>query len=298
MPLEIRRTTKPAELTAVFRQRYAVYAEELGYPQRYADHSARMVVEPLDNYGHILGAYDDGILVGSVRINYGSEIALGDYVDLYDMRRFAWYFPERLSICTKFIVARHRRSTMIMAQLSKACYEYRPVHQARNVFNLIDSKPPLDEYFRRLGYRQIRPPIVHPEAGAVVPLVLPISIAVISPASNHHLPTCCRACRTTRRCDGSTKRSPTIWLGTTPDSPARSTRAVTFCAGRTMQLTAPATARRSRFCLMPSAALLRNGPAPRGRGRGLGFGQRRRGLPSDARDCRLPPRELLSPDRL
>ena len=174
MPLEIRRITKPAELTAVFRQRYAVYAEELGYPQRYADHAARMVVEPLDNHGHILGAFDDGALVGSVRINYGSEIALGDYVDLYDMRRFEWYFPERLSICTKFIVVRHCRSTMIMAQLSKACYEYRPVHQARNVFNLIDSKPPLDEYFWRLGYRQIRPPIVHPEAGAVVPLVLPI----------------------------------------------------------------------------------------------------------------------------
>ena len=64
-----------------------------------------MVVEPLEPHGHILGAFEDGVLVGSIRINYGSEVALGDSVDLYDMRCFASYFPGRLSICTKFIVA-------------------------------------------------------------------------------------------------------------------------------------------------------------------------------------------------
>jgi hypothetical protein len=133
-----------------------------------------MVVEPLDAYGHILGAFEEGVLVGSVRINYGSEFAFGHYIDLYDMRRFASYFPERLSICTKFIVDRSRRASMIMTQLSKACYTHAPVHQVGNVFNLIDSKPPLDGYFRRLGYRQVRPSIMHPDAGRVVPLVLPI----------------------------------------------------------------------------------------------------------------------------
>lgn len=174
MPIEIRRITKPDELIAVYRQRYTVYVEELRYLQRYADHAMRMVVEPLDTYGHILGAFQEGALVGSVRINFGSEVGFGNYIDLYDMRRFASYFPERLSICTKFIVARPRRASMTMTLLSKACYEYRPLHQARNVFNLIDSKPPLDGYFRRLGYRQVRPRIMHPDAGEVVPLVLPM----------------------------------------------------------------------------------------------------------------------------
>jgi hypothetical protein len=42
------------------------------------------------------------------------------------------------------------------------------------VFNLIDSRPPRDRYFRRLGYRQVRPSIMHPDVGEVVPLVLPI----------------------------------------------------------------------------------------------------------------------------
>jgi hypothetical protein len=174
MPIEIRCITKPNELIAVYRQRYTVYVQELKYPQRYADHAMRMVVEPLDSYGHILGAFEEGLLVGSVRINFGSEVALGDYIDLYDMRRFELYFPERLSICTKFIVARSRRASMLMTQLSKACYEYGPLRHAGNVFNLIDSKPPLDGYFRRLGYRQVRPSIMHPDAGEVVPLVLPI----------------------------------------------------------------------------------------------------------------------------
>jgi N-acyl amino acid synthase FeeM len=174
MPIEIRHITKPAELIAVYRQRYTVYVEELKYPQRYADHAARTVVEPLDSYGHILGAYEEGVLVGSIRINFGSEAAFGNYVDLYHMRSFASYFPERLSICTKFIVARSHRASMIMNELSKASFTYAPVHRAGNVFNLIDSKPPLDGYFRRLGYRQVQPNIMHPDAGEVVPLVLVI----------------------------------------------------------------------------------------------------------------------------
>jgi hypothetical protein len=174
MSIEIHRIIKSNELGAVYRQRYSVYVKELHYSQRYVNHAERKVIEPLDDNGHILGAFDGDMLVASVRINYGSEAALGDYVDLYDMPRFALYFPERLSICTKFIVSRSYRSGTLMTQLSKACYEYRPVHEMGNVFNLIDSKPPLDGYFRRLGYRQIRPNISHPDAGEVVPLVLPI----------------------------------------------------------------------------------------------------------------------------
>jgi hypothetical protein len=85
MSLEIRRVTEPAELAEVFRLRYRVYVQELQYPQRYADHRSQMVREPLDEMGHILGAFEDGALVGSVRINYGSAIAFGDYGDLYTM---------------------------------------------------------------------------------------------------------------------------------------------------------------------------------------------------------------------
>jgi hypothetical protein len=174
MSLEIRRVTEPAELEEVFRLRYRVYVQVLQYPQRYADHRSQMVREPLDEMGHILGAFEDGALLGSVRINYGSATAFGDYGDLYKMQRFASYFPERLSICTKFIVARPRRASMIMIELGKACYAYTPVHQAGNVFNLIDCKPPLAKYFRRLGYRQVRPSIMHPDVGEVIPFVLPM----------------------------------------------------------------------------------------------------------------------------
>jgi len=174
MPIEIRRITTPEELTAVYRQRYAIYVEELKYPQRYANHVTQMVVEPLDIYAHILGAFEDGVLVGSARINFGSEGALGDYVDLYGMRAFGSYFPERLSICTKFIVAPTHRAGMTGIELSKGCYRHGTAHPSGNVFNLIDSRPPRDRYFRRLGYRQVRPSIMHPDAGEVVPLVLPI----------------------------------------------------------------------------------------------------------------------------
>jgi hypothetical protein len=173
MAIEIRHLTKPDELMMVYRQRYLVYVEELGYQQRHADHSKRMIVEPLDNYGHIIGVLDDGVLVGSVRINSGSELAMGNYVDLYDLRSFVPYFPDRLSIWTKFIVAQQRRTRMMMVRLCKSCYEY-GLQEIGTLFNFIDSKPPLDGYFRRFGYRQVRPDIVHPDVGVVTPMVLPL----------------------------------------------------------------------------------------------------------------------------
>lgn len=174
MQLEIRLVNDPNELLAVYRQRYAIYVEELQYPQRYADHAARTVREPLDDSGHVLAAFDEGQLVASVRINYGAEETFREYADLYQMRRFAHYYPDRLSTCTKLMVAPRHRSGSVTSQLCAACYKYPPVHGIGNAFNLIDTVPALASYFRRLGYRQIQPRIHHPDVGEVVPLVLSV----------------------------------------------------------------------------------------------------------------------------
>lgn len=176
MPITIRRVTEPHELLAVYRQRYEVYVEELVYPQAHADPAARTVREPLDAAGHVLAAFDDaGTLVGSVRNNYGCEGDLGEYVEWYQMRRFGDYFPRHLGISAKLLVApKHRAGTLTM-RLCAASFAYSFERVGSELFvGLIDSRPPLDYYFRRLGYRQIAPPFRHPAAGEVVPLAIPV----------------------------------------------------------------------------------------------------------------------------
>jgi len=171
MPTTIRIITAPHEREAVYRQRYSVYVEELGYPQRHADPETRTVREPLDDTGEILGAFDEaGRLMASLRNNYGNT-HFGEYVEYYQMRRFGPYFPGDLAIITKLIIDRpYRRSTVLQRLM---CANYLQI-LGRASFALIDSKPPLDAYFRRYGFRQIAPEFIHPAAGRVVPLVVAV----------------------------------------------------------------------------------------------------------------------------
>ena len=91
---------KPDELMAVYRQRYIVYVEELKYPQRYANHQRKWLSNRLTVMDIFLGLSKTEYSL----VRYGSTTAVRslsvDYIDLYDMRRFASYFPERVSICT------------------------------------------------------------------------------------------------------------------------------------------------------------------------------------------------------
>src|SRR5436190_21745012 len=145
MPITIRLVTESDELLAIHRQRYAVYVEELKYPQKRADHVARTVIEPLDATGHILGAFDDaGVLFGSVRLNYGVESNFGEYVELYGMKQFGPYFPDRLVLTTKMILNPGYRGGTLMLRLCQASLLHTTECFPRTAFALIDSKPPLD----------------------------------------------------------------------------------------------------------------------------------------------------------
>jgi len=116
-----------------------------------------------------------GVLVGSVRSNYGCEGDLGEYVELYRLRRFGPHFPHRLGISTKLVLHPDHRTGTLMPRLCLAGFTHTvETHGFGGLFGLIDARPPLDHYFRRLGYRQIGPPFPHPAAGQVVPMCLPI----------------------------------------------------------------------------------------------------------------------------
>jgi hypothetical protein len=139
--------------------------------QKYADHKLKLIQEPLDRTGHVLAAYtEDGNIVGTVRFNVGVDEHFGLYVDLYRLREFGEFFPSRISITTKLMVATEYRKSRLAMGLALQCYE-RGL-RLRTCFDCIDCNEHLVGFFKRMGYRQIFPAIRHPEYGEVTPLVL------------------------------------------------------------------------------------------------------------------------------
>lgn len=157
----------------VYSFRYRIYVEEMKRLQMYADHLKKQVREPLDVSGHLLAAYDSNDrTIGTVRFNVGVDQHFGIYNDLYRLRSFSPFFPERVSITTKLMVSPHFRGTSLALSLAMSCYT-RGL-ELGTCFDFIDCNPPLVGFFERLGYRQMVAPVEHPEFGTVVPLVLVI----------------------------------------------------------------------------------------------------------------------------
>jgi hypothetical protein len=166
----IRSATTPEDLNKVAQFRYRIYVEEMGRFQQYANHTEKTIYEPLDQHGHILMAVEDSNVVGTVRVNLGSESDLGPYTELYRLRELGSLFPNRVSITTKLMIAPEYRRTPLALKLALACYRY-----ASDVdVDAIDCNPPLRPFFLKLGYRQIFGPIHHPEYGYVIPMFIAV----------------------------------------------------------------------------------------------------------------------------
>lgn len=174
MSLTIRPVHRAHEVAAIQHQRYAIYVEELGYPQRYADPATRRVAEPLDDTGVLFGAFDGDRLVGSVRVNHGSDGDLLEYVELFGLRRFGRWFPEGVSIVTKLMIEPAYRRGTLLARIGQALYRHTVQTRPRTQFCMVDSVPEHAGFFLRLGYRPIGPHFLDPAAGVVLPMAFPV----------------------------------------------------------------------------------------------------------------------------
>jgi hypothetical protein len=173
MSIEIRPVASDEERQAVYRLRYEVYIAEMGRTQRYVDHARRQIEDPLDAHGLNLAAWHEDTMVGAVRCNWATE-DLGEYVELYQMRRFGRWHPEQTYIATKLVIAPpYRRRWALAVRLASAGFQAGLARGCR--FNFIDCSPPRLTFFLRLGYRQVFPNVHHPDYGEVHPLVLSVS---------------------------------------------------------------------------------------------------------------------------
>lgn len=171
MAIEIRPLRCADELHAVQRQRYEIYIEELGYANPHAEPGTRVVADALDERGQILGAFDGGVLAGSVRMNYGE---FGEHAELKCVRRFGPYFPDRMMLITKLVIDPAYRAGTLMGRFGLAIYAHAHITHPQTMFGVISCVPSHKHFYQRFGFKQIGATFRHSASGLNVPMAAAI----------------------------------------------------------------------------------------------------------------------------
>lgn len=122
--LEIRLVKTAEESKQVFKFRYQIYVEKLGCIEPYADREQRTLEQPFEETANIFAVFQNGELVGTIRINFANKSNLGYYPQLYRMRDFAGEaHPRYTSVTSKLRVQKDIRGTTLALRLLKARYQ-------------------------------------------------------------------------------------------------------------------------------------------------------------------------------
>jgi Acetyltransferase (GNAT) domain len=169
MPIQIKLVTDPEDLEIVYQFRYAIYVEEMSRVQIYADHKQKRICEPLDATASIFAAYQNGSIVGTLRLNYSKRSDLSYYEEFYAMSQVGYFHQQRTSITTKLMLKPEYRKGTLAVRLANAAYALYLKDRIR--YDFIDANPHLIPFFEGLGYR-IHKTDHHSEYGDVTVMVL------------------------------------------------------------------------------------------------------------------------------
>lgn len=159
--------TEPGHRHALYRFRYDVYVTEMNRKQPDANHEDKTIEDALDRFGHNIVATRDGIVVGCARVNFGRDGDLGDYEDFYALTSDPWH-PLHTAIVTRLMVAPELRRTRLPGSLCAAVYEHSLRAGIKRGY--IDCNPPLQRFFRHLGFAPYIGEREHPCYGRVLPM--------------------------------------------------------------------------------------------------------------------------------
>jgi CRP-like cAMP-binding protein/predicted GNAT family N-acyltransferase len=167
----IRFAETPAELEAVFRQRYRIYTQEMGVYRSSADHERKQLSDANDATGRLLYASEGNEIVAAIRIHTGTIPFPEAFKTVYDLGRFAARIPyQEMAILTRFLVDSSHRGSSTSFQLMAACHDFLLSQGIHIVF--VACAPHLINLYLALGFRTYTRNFNDPDVGFVVPMVL------------------------------------------------------------------------------------------------------------------------------
>lgn len=155
-PIRIGIATTPEEKREVYRFRYSIYAEEIGYDLAY-DNENKLLYDELDDWAILLTAHIGSILIGTARVNIGriSDFS-SDLVQTYRMAKFRKFYNEEddpcFTVISRGMITRRYRSSVAMYLLIAKMYELSCNYQVK--FSFLNCNFHLISFYEHYG--QIR----------------------------------------------------------------------------------------------------------------------------------------------
>ncbi len=160
-----------ADHESIYRIRYDIYVEEMGYRFPGIDDAGRRLVERLDRPTRLMMAEEDGILVGTLQFNWGRECAFSD--EERHVYRLDDFVPavgrENMMIASRFMTRSNRRDSNLPARMLDSMFSFAWDNNVRLLF--CDCRPHLINNYLRLGFRNYAKTYNDPVAGMLAPLV-------------------------------------------------------------------------------------------------------------------------------
>ncbi|NES02362.1 MAG: hypothetical protein F6K22_05630 [Okeania sp. SIO2F4] len=156
--LEIRLAQTPEEREEIFKLRYQIYVEELGWLENCANyepnHKQKKLEDPLDLSANLFVAFNNHEFVGTARCNYAKNLDSDYYSKLYKMSETVGdAHPLSTSIGGRFMLKSYLRGTLIGLRIMQAYYKQLLLDGIK--FDFIDAEAYLVPFFEKLGYKTI-----------------------------------------------------------------------------------------------------------------------------------------------
>lgn len=189
MPATLRFAESEADQEAIYRLRYEIYVEEMGYVFPGVDHAGRRLAEVFMRPTRLMMAEEGGKLVGTLQYNWGAECAFTDEErQIYQLSDFiALVGDEEIMIASRFMTPPSHRDSDLPARLLDSMFAFALDNNVRLLF--LDCRPHLINNYLRLGFRTFAKTYNDPIAGMLTPLVFVIDdVAHVERAKSRLLP--------------------------------------------------------------------------------------------------------------
>ncbi|BBB90357.1 MAG TPA: cyclic nucleotide-binding domain-containing protein [Methylomusa anaerophila] len=166
------------EKQEIYRFRYQIYAEEIGFKLVAADHGNKLLADELDDWGSLLYAKLGKELIGTARVNMGRLTDFpADLVEAFFMKRFEKFYEEKngqnhynFGFASKGMIAPAYRSSPVHNLLIGKIYE---LYCNKNVqFAFVDCNFHLIPFHEHYGSRRLGKNILDPNLGPMASFVL------------------------------------------------------------------------------------------------------------------------------
>jgi CRP-like cAMP-binding protein len=174
MTVTLRFAETDADRDSIYRLRYEIYVEQMGYAPPGVDHRNRRLPNLLERPTRRLMAEDDGALVGTLQFIWGAECAFTEEerrnYRLSDFVAFAG--DESTAIASRFMTRPSHRDGDLPARMLDMMFAFMLDNDVRLLFG--DCRPHLINNYLRLGFRTYAKTYNDPSVGMLAPLVFVI----------------------------------------------------------------------------------------------------------------------------